>query len=67
MSDLEVGDCWPTGGRLGDCFARYEPQRNSFHLTEIFFPASAYVTKLNWAPRLLRPLFGHKPMDVVNR
>ena len=36
-SDLKVGDCWPTGGRLGGCFAHYGPQRNSFHHTEIFF------------------------------
>ena len=35
-SDLKVGDRWPTGGRLGVCFAHYGPQRNSFHQTEIF-------------------------------
>ena len=35
-SDLKVGDRWPTGGRLGGCFAHCGPQRNSFHHTEIF-------------------------------
>ena len=30
VSDLKVGDRRPTGGRLGDCFARYGPQRNAF-------------------------------------